>query len=47
MFEQKQIPFDRYFQVEPLRDYLRVILMKDFMTHLADTVWPKGKRYGK
>ncbi len=20
--------------------------MKDFMTHLADKVWPKGKRYG-
>lgn len=21
--------------------------MKDFMTHLADKVWPQGKRYGK
>ncbi len=21
--------------------------MQDFMTHLADQVWPKGKRYGK
>ncbi|CAF3116547.1 unnamed protein product [Rotaria sp. Silwood2] len=42
----KQIPFDRYFQVEPLRDYLKVILMNDFMIHLADKVWPKGKRYG-
>ncbi|CAF4058647.1 unnamed protein product [Rotaria sp. Silwood2] len=41
----KQIPFDRYFQVEPLRDYLKVILMNDFMIHLADKVWPKGKRY--
>jgi len=40
-----QIPFDKYFQVEPLRDYLKVILMNDFMTHLADKVWPIGKRY--
>ncbi|CAF1320912.1 unnamed protein product [Adineta steineri] len=40
-----QIPFDRYFQVEPLQTYLKVILMKDFMKHLADKVWPKGKRY--
>ncbi|UJR22153.1 hypothetical protein I4U23_025217 [Adineta vaga] len=40
-----QIPFDRYFQVAPLQTYTKVILMKDFMTHLADKVWPKGKRY--
>ena len=44
---QEQIPYDRYFQVEPLRDYLKVISMKDFMAHLADQVWPKGKRYGR
>ncbi|CAF0845341.1 unnamed protein product [Adineta ricciae] len=40
-----QIPFDRYFQVEPLRAYTKVILMKDFMVHLAEKIWPKGKRY--
>ncbi|CAF4249745.1 unnamed protein product, partial [Rotaria sordida] len=41
-----QIPFDRYFQVEPLRNYLKIILMNDFMIHLADKIWPEGKRYG-
>lgn len=29
-----------------MRAYSKVILMADFMTHLADRVWPKGKRYG-
>ncbi len=47
MFKQNQIPFDKYFQVEPLRNILKVILMKDFMDNLADKIWPKGKRYGK
>ncbi|CAF3633768.1 unnamed protein product [Rotaria socialis] len=44
-FTSKQVPFDTYFQVEPLQDYLKVILMKDFMIHIADSIWPKGKRY--
>jgi peptide-O-fucosyltransferase len=37
----------RNFQVEPLRAYLKVILMKDFVDRLAEKVWPKGKRYGR
>jgi hypothetical protein len=44
---QIQIPFDRYFQVEPLRTYLKVILMKDFMAHVAEQIWPHGKRFGR
>ena len=30
-----QIPFNKYFKVEPLRKYTKVILMDDFMKHLA------------
>lgn len=39
-----QIPFQTYFQVEPLKQYTKVILMDDFMEKIADKVWPKGKR---
>ncbi|CAF0771824.1 unnamed protein product [Didymodactylos carnosus] len=39
-----QVPFDRYFEVEPLESYLKVILMDDFMKYLANDVWPKGQR---
>lgn len=39
-----QIPFDNYFQVEPLKEYARVILMNDFMDKIAPIVWPIGKR---
>lgn len=38
------MPFDKYFQVEPLQEYTKVILMKDFMQHLAPKVWPVGSR---
>lgn len=39
-----QIPFDTYFQVEPLQQYHRVMLMEDFMKDLAPTIWPPGNR---
>lgn len=42
----EQIPFQTYFKVEPLSEYTKVILMDDFMTNIAPTVWPKGKRSG-
>jgi peptide-O-fucosyltransferase len=41
-----QIPFQNYFQVEPIEEYTKVILMDDFMKHLADKVWPPGTRIG-
>ena len=45
-FLKEQIPFNKYFQVAPLKNYTKVILMDTFMKHLADKVWPKGKRTG-
>ncbi len=39
-----QIPFDKYFQVEPLAKYTSVLLMNDFMDRVATQVWPAGKR---
>lgn len=39
-----QVPFDRYFQVEPLREFHRVITMHEFMKNLADTIWPAEQR---
>ncbi|XP_055693381.1 GDP-fucose protein O-fucosyltransferase 1 [Lutzomyia longipalpis] len=39
-----QVPFNRYFQVEPLKEYHRVILMHEFMEKIGTAVWPEGKR---
>lgn len=41
-----QVPFKKYFKVEPLREYHRVMTMEDFMSDLAPTIWPVGKRIG-
>lgn len=39
-----QVPFDQYFQVDPIQEYHHVITMHDFMNKIADTIWPKHKR---
>ncbi|XP_006818460.1 GDP-fucose protein O-fucosyltransferase 1-like [Saccoglossus kowalevskii] len=41
-----QIPFDKYFQVEPLREYHRVITMEEFMETYAPQLWPVSQRIG-
>ena len=41
-----QVPFDKYFKVEPLKSYHRVITMATFMRHLAPTIWPPSARRG-
>nr|XP_016930416.1 GDP-fucose protein O-fucosyltransferase 1 [Drosophila suzukii] len=40
----RQVPFNTYFDVEPLKEYHRVITMADFMWHLADDLWPESER---
>lgn len=40
----KQIPFNTYFAVEPLKKYHRVISMENFMKQLAPTIWPEENR---
>ncbi|EDO39909.1 predicted protein [Nematostella vectensis] len=42
----KNIPFDEFFLVAPIQQYHRVVLMEDFMSFIAPTVWPAGKRVG-
>ncbi|XP_044737812.1 GDP-fucose protein O-fucosyltransferase 1 [Chrysoperla carnea] len=39
-----QVPFDTYFQVEPLQEYIPVMTMEQFMEKLAPTIWPPNKR---
>ncbi|XP_054721063.1 GDP-fucose protein O-fucosyltransferase 1-like [Uloborus diversus] len=39
-----QVPFDTYFEIEPLKEYHRVITMESFMQNIAPTIWPQGKR---
>jgi peptide-O-fucosyltransferase len=40
----KQIPYKEWFELEPLKDYHRIITMEDFMEHFAPTYWPPGNR---
>lgn len=42
----KNIEFDEWFKLEPLKEYHRVILARDFMKDLAPTHWPPGNRTG-
>lgn len=43
---KKNIPFDEWFKVVPLKEYHRVILAEEFMRDLAPEHWPPGKRKG-
>lgn len=40
----KQVPFDKYFKVEALKVFHRVITMEQFMKHLATDLWPPASR---
>ncbi|KAG1680029.1 GDP-fucose protein O-fucosyltransferase 1 [Nymphon striatum] len=39
-----QVPFDKYFDPEPLKAYNNVILMDEFFKELAPIVWPRNMR---
>ncbi|CAH0547243.1 unnamed protein product [Brassicogethes aeneus] len=39
-----QVPFDKYFKVQPLREYHKVITMEEFMKDVAPYEWPAGNR---
>lgn len=39
-----QVPFNKYFKVEPILEYHRVITMEDFMNETARKIWPLHKR---
>lgn len=41
------VEFDKYFLVEPLRNFHKMILMRDFIGKIAPNVWPLDKRKGR
>lgn len=45
-FGSEQIEFSRWFAIDPLKEYHKVMKMEDFMAELAPKIWPKGKRNG-
>ncbi|CAG0915483.1 unnamed protein product [Notodromas monacha] len=40
------IPFDDWFEVEPLKAFHRVVLMKDFIARVSPVVWSPENRTG-
>ena len=44
---QERTPFDKWFKVEPFREFHKVVTMEKFMKEIAPKVWPRGKRIGE
>ncbi|XP_077991696.1 GDP-fucose protein O-fucosyltransferase 1-like [Glandiceps talaboti] len=42
----RNVPYDDFFKFEELQKCHKVILMEDFIKHLAPSHWPVGKRHG-
>uniref|UniRef100_A0A0R3S0F4 GDP-fucose protein O-fucosyltransferase 1 n=1 Tax=Elaeophora elaphi TaxID=1147741 RepID=A0A0R3S0F4_9BILA len=38
------VDFDKYFLVEPLRNFHTMIIMRDFIKEIAPNIWPPNKR---